>query len=134
MESSVAEYHHLFVEPFDEWVERGVVDVCGVAVPYGDQAEFVQDQAELSSDDPSVVGLSLLAYLSGSPPFPYGMYQFNTVRIDDTEECGRGQEAVGPVLMGPKAAKESSALRQGGEHIRDGWHEATGRRVWLRPP
>ncbi len=114
VEAGVAEGHHLFLKPLDEGLERGLVDMGRITVPGDDEAELVQDQAELASADPAVVGLALLADLSRAPSLPHGMNQFNPVRVDDPEACGRGPEAVRLFLMGPPSAKEVGALRPGG--------------------
>ena len=116
MKSQVSQDNHLVFKLGDKVLEASVVDIGGVTVPSCNQSQVIEHQTQLASHYPSVIGLALLAYLTRASAFAYRVNQLDAIAIDDPQHCGRGQEGLGPGLMGSQATEETSTMGQLGEH------------------
>src|SRR5215207_4519558 len=103
--------HLLFVLP-DERLEDRVRDVRRVALPRHDEAEFVQEQAEFTADDPAPVRQPFTPILSRRAAFADGVNQFDTVRVNDAQDGRLGQKALSPGAVRLEQTEQARPLRQ----------------------
>ena len=78
---------------------------------------MVERQAQLTADDPAIVELALLANLARATTFPPGVELLNTIAIDDSQQGGRGQEGVRPVLVSAQQPTQSGTVGQTREQL-----------------
>ena len=76
MKAQIDQYVHTVREALDEVIESAVMCIHRDAVPVHNESEMIRHKAEFAADNPSVVGLALLAYLSRASAFAHRMYQF----------------------------------------------------------
>jgi len=105
------------LEPFNQMVKPAVVNISAIAVPSDNPTHIVQHDAELASNYPPVVGVSLLAYLTRNSAFPDGVNQFYAAAVDYAQQSRSGEEALCPISACVQTAKEPCAAGQIGEHI-----------------
>lgn len=74
---------------------------------------LLEQQTELTTDNPTMIGFPLAANLVPTPPFAHGREQFNAGAIDDSPERGRSPAFVGPAPMRGPEAKQPCPLGQG---------------------
>ena len=89
-----------------------IVNVGCVHIPTDDQAEMIQQQTQLATDNPSLVREAFLASLLCAGSFTSRMNQFDTVTINDTNQAGVSHELLYPEAMGVKPTKQPSPVRQ----------------------
>ena len=116
MKACISEDDHLVFKLGDKVLEASVVDIGGVTVPGCNQSQVIEHQTQLASHYPSVIGLALLAYLMRASAFADRVDQFDAIAINDPQHCGRGQEGLGPGLVGSQATEETSTMSQLREH------------------
>src|SRR5262249_32426795 len=102
--------NHLLFKLLDQWLKSIVSDVGCCTIPRDHQAEFVQEETQLPTDNPSVIRFPFFAYLVGATPFTNRMDQLNAIGINDPKDGGFGQEPLGPLVMGFEQAKYTWAL------------------------
>jgi hypothetical protein len=62
-----------------------------------------------------MIGYPILSDLLVATSLWYRMDQLDAKAVNDTQQSGRGQEVVGPVLVGLEEPKQSGAMGQVGE-------------------
>jgi len=93
-------------------MKLGVVGIRRCPNPAGDAPDVVDDQAQLTADDPAVIREALAADLLGTSPLPDGMDQLNAETVNDPKQRGLCQKVKGPGVMGFEQPKQAGALRQ----------------------
>ncbi len=78
MKSRVGKDDHFFIKLLNKRMKDSIIDISCITVPGNDESPLVYNKAELSSDDPSVVGLSFSSNLPWTSSLSYGMDELNT--------------------------------------------------------
>ena len=117
METQVGQYHHFPLELGYQRLEIGVMNVGSGAVPGCYQTQMVEQQAQLSTHNPTVVGFPLLPDLGTAAAFPDRVDQFDTIGINDTQQGRGNQEVITPVLVLTQQSEETGAVGQLRKHI-----------------
>ena len=99
MEAGIGQDDHLLTKLGYQGLEGRVMHIGRVTAPSDDQAELVQDKAELAADDPTPVRFALLADLFRATPFAHRVQQFNAIAVGHAQKGWLGQKAVGPSPM-----------------------------------
>src|SRR5262245_8611225 len=115
MEGGITQDNHLTIESFNQRMESRVRGIGTGTVPGHDQAPLIQQQTELTADNPAMVGFPFAANLLSTPPFPHGVEQFNAIAVHYPQDRRSRQELVGPGAVGRKEPKEAGPFRQGGK-------------------
>jgi hypothetical protein len=76
---------------------------------------LVPQEASCPTDNPAVVRQAFPASLPETAPVADGVNQFNPLRVNTPQDGGRGQEDLGPVLMGHAQPTEPGALGEPGK-------------------
>ena len=115
MESTIGQDHHLIFKPLDQMLKMGIVDVGSGTIPSRHQAQVVEEQAELASNNPAMIGFPLLPHLMLATSLSYRMNQLDAVGIDDAQQGRLGQETMAPVLVSTQQPEEAGAVGQLGK-------------------
>lgn len=112
METGISQNDHLIDNLPDKRSEHRIIDVGSITSPSDNQAKFVQKQTELSSNNPPMIGDSLLSDLPWAASFTDRVNKLNSITINNTQDGWVSQEPVSPIPMGLEEAEETSSLRQ----------------------
>jgi len=115
MEGEITQDEHVFLKLPDERLKARVMHIGGVTRPGHDQAEPIQQQAQLAAHNPAVIREPLTPDLPEAAAFPYRMDQLDPIGVNDAQQGGSSPEALRPVLMRREQPKEPGALGQVGE-------------------
>ncbi len=99
MKAWVAEEDHLLLEASDHRMKDRIVDLCRIPIPIDDPAPLIDDNAELTADDPTMIGEPFLPNGVLRPALTHRMAQLNAIAVDHPQCRRRGAEAVGPLGM-----------------------------------
>ena len=110
MEAGIAQDDQALLKLSHEPLKRILRNIGGVTGPRHHQALLLQQQTEFAADNPPLVGEAFPANLLGAAAFTEGMEQLDPIGGDDAEHRRRGQEDLGPVLMGLQETKEPRPL------------------------
>ena len=109
----VGKDHHLLSSLLYHLLEgAAVMDVGGITAPVHDQAQVIEQEAELAAHDPASIGEAFLADLLLAAPFSAGMDQLDSIAVDDAEQRRCCHEGCGQVPMAVEQTEQASALRQ----------------------
>jgi hypothetical protein len=120
--------HRVFVL-FDQRLEHGIVNIGGVYVPIYHAPQVVEDKAQLSPNDPAVVGLALTADLLVAAPRAPGVNDFDAEAVHDAQKRRLCQKALRPARVRRQQAKEACSLACS---FRQVWPQPNGKRRGCR--
>jgi hypothetical protein len=115
MESGVTQDDHLLFIGLNQGMERGIGRIGSSTIPADHQAPLIEQQTELSPDNPAMIGFPFAADLLATAPFAHRVQQFNAIAIDHPQDRRGGQELVGPGPVGGQEPKQPRPLGQGGK-------------------
>src|SRR6267143_1076919 len=115
MEAAIAQDDHLPFKSFNQGMESTIRRIGSRAIPGHHQTHVIEQQAELTADNPAMVGFAFAPNLQGTAPFAHGMEQFDPIAVHYAQDRGGGQKCVRPRLVGGKEAKETRAFGHGGK-------------------
>jgi hypothetical protein len=117
MEPKIGENNRTAFETLDQRMKSGVMDISLITISANHLAEMIEQEAQLTSDNPAAVGKSFPANLMLRTPFTDRVDQLDPIAIDHTQQTRFRQKVVGPILMGCKQTKQSGAFGQLGEQM-----------------
>ena len=91
------------------------MNVGCIAGPLNDQAEVIDQEAQLAAHDPTGVGFPFLANLAVAATFSARMDELDTVTINDAQQRGFSQETLRMPLVGVEQPIQPGSFRQLGE-------------------
>ena len=118
VEAGIGQDDHAVLEPLNQGMKPGIVGVGRRAEPTDDFTPLIDQQTQLTADDPPMIGESLTTDLGRAAPFANRMDQFDAIAVDHAQQGGWRQEQQGPLPMGLELTKQPGPLRQVGEQ---GW-------------
>ena len=112
-ETLITEQHHLGGIALGNLLKgAAIVDIGRVDLPIHDQAEMIEHKTQFASDDPTPVRQPFLADLSLAAAFPARVEQFNTIRVNQTEQGRVCHKAFRPLPVGIEQPEQSRAAGQ----------------------
>src|SRR5207237_7113889 len=75
METGVAQDNHLLFELPNQPLKGVIRDIGGGTRPPHDQAPLIEQQTELTPDNPAMIGEAFATHLLGAAAFAYGVEQ-----------------------------------------------------------
>ncbi len=108
----ISQDHHFVFKSADQWMERSVIDISGSTVPAHDQPPLVQNTAQFSTHNPSMVREPLFTDLLFTSTRSIGMQQLDAVCISHTQDRCFSKETLCPVLMSGEQTKQAGSFRQ----------------------
>lgn len=112
VKARVATDDHLILVLFDERLKDCIRDIRRVTVPGDDEAEFIQEQAELTTDNPAPVRQPLASILPRRAAFSDGMNQLDAIRVNDTQDGRLSHESLGPRAVCLEQTEEARSFWQ----------------------
>ena len=115
MEGRITQDDHASIDLANQPLKGVICHIGRATVPPHHQAILVHQQAELAPDNPAMVGQTFPTNLLRAAALVHGVDQLDAIDVDDAEHGRRGQEDLGPVLMGPEEAKKAGSLGESGK-------------------
>lgn len=113
LKAFITEHDHLLSDAVDQMSELGaVVDIGESQVPVDNEAEMIDQIANLGTHNPTPVRLTLPPDLVGTASLADRVDQLDTIAVDDAQQRRVSQKALRPPTMTVEQAKQSRALRQ----------------------
>src|SRR5437588_6124889 len=106
MEGGITQDNHTLLKLPNQPLKGVIRDIGGGTRPPHDQAPLIEQQTELTPDNPAMIGEAFATHLLGAAAFAYGVEQLDPIGVNNPEHGRGGQEDLGPVVMGPEEAKE----------------------------
>ena len=85
MKSSIREDQHPVLEPLDQGVKNGIMNLSRRTQPAHDAAPAIRQETKLIAHDPTVVGKSLAADLGWATTLSNRVEEFDTLAVHDTQ-------------------------------------------------
>ncbi|MCZ6677387.1 MAG: hypothetical protein O7E52_09065 [Candidatus Poribacteria bacterium] len=125
VEAFICKHDHLGLDAVDDMLEGApIVDIGRVAIPINNLTQMVEQQTQLASDNPALIGNSLSANLFFASPypqegisFPSGVDELNTIGVNHSNQRRSCHEQVNEVLMRIEQTKQPRSRWQVGEHV-----------------
>ena len=90
----VAKHHHLVSDPINQALKSAaIVDISRITSPVHHQAEMIDQQTQLATDNPALVGIALPSNLTPTAPLSPRMDQFNAKAVNQPQHGWRRQKA-----------------------------------------
>jgi hypothetical protein len=115
MESMIREDRGAIYETLIQRMRVAIMHVGGVTVPVDHLGEMVEQERQLAAYDPAPIGIAFLTNLLLQVSFAHRVDQLDPIAVDDTQQTGFDQKAVGPGLMGNQQAKQPGSFWQVGK-------------------
>jgi hypothetical protein len=115
METGITQDNHALLKLPNQPLKGIIRDIGGGTRPGHYQPLLLEQQTQLTTNDPAGIGETLAADLLRAAALAHGVDQLDAVGVNDPQHGWRGQEDLRPVLMGREEATEPRPLRSAGE-------------------
>jgi hypothetical protein len=108
----IGKNHTLFYKVCNQGIRVAIMDIGGHAIPTSDKFKIVQQEVQLTSDNPELVGKPLFPSLLRRMSFMNKMDYFDPVAVDNTQQPRLNQETLCPILESGKKSEQVGMLWQ----------------------
>ena len=94
-----------------------IIDIGGITGPINNQTQMIEQIAQFSTENPTLVRPAVFADLFDTAIFPDRMQQFNVTAINHANQGRFSQETVDVAPMAVEQPEQAGSIRQVGRYL-----------------